>query len=387
LDGLVKGRMMANEIRVGFAGVGWMGEQLLRRLHENPRSEVVAVYDVNRERTGSILEQVGLSGAIMVDSFDALVNDDEINTVFVASPNTFHGRQAISAMEGGKHVFCEKPAATDFGEFVREVELDEANPQLATMVDYILLFDPMENLLHDMITGGAFGQITQIQINYRHPVNIAGDKTWKLRKEIVGDGIGMGPIHAIFSILWHMGPAKPVSVYATCMEARVRGFEVPPVWNILIEFDTGATGIIQGNIDNGNRYDAYHNIYGTKGGFVFDSQTEQDVKVKYWSEERTDGRWVFPLSRTIAERDGTTEHLWDEDLRMPDSGDVIHHQTTECVGHFIDSIVEGSKSPLSFSRSAAVAEVGFAALMSAGKKSPISMPLDRTEAGEFFSGA
>ena len=377
---------MAGEIKVGFAGVGWMGEQLLRRLCEHPAVEVRAVFDVNRQRTTDLLHQIGLRPDVLVDRFEAMVSNPDINAIFVVSPNTFHGAQSIAAMKAGKHVFCEKPAATAFADFVRQVELDESAPKLATMVDYILLFDPMENRLHEMIKGGAFGDITQIQINYRHPVNIAGDKTWKLRRAIVGDGIGMGPVHAIFAILWHLEGTKIRSVYATCMDAKVRGFEVPPVWNILIEFENGATGVIQGNIDNGNRYDAYHNIYGTKGGFVFDSQTEQEVKVKFWSQARTEGKWVFPLSRAIAQRDGTEAHLWPADLRMPDSGDVIHHQTKECVAHFIDSALSGKKSPLSFSRSAAVAEVAFAAMMAAESKCAVPLPLDRKKAAKFFTG-
>ncbi len=376
---------MADTIRVGFAGVGWMGEQLLRRLSENEKSQVLAVFDINRERTADILKQIGISPDVLVDNFDALVENPNIDAVFLATPNTFHGPQSISALQAGKHVFCEKPAATDYNDYLRQIELDEANPKLATMVDYILKFDPMENMLNKMIADGDFGEITQIQINYRHPVNIAGDKTWKLRKDIVGDGIGMGPIHAIYAMLWHMQEHKPVSVYATAMEASVRGFEVPPIWNFLLEFDNGATGIIQGNIDKGNRYDAYHNIYGTKGGFVFDSQTEQEVKVKYWSEEKTDGKWVFPLSKSIANRDGTEKFLWPDDLNLPDSGNVVHHQTRECVGHFLESIIAGEKSPLSFSRSEQVAEMGFAAMVSANTKSPVKLPMDKELAKKVLS--
>ena len=368
---------MSNTVQVGFVGVGWMGEQLLRRIHEHPSAGVAAVFDVNRPRTENLLRDIGLKADLLVQRYEDLVARPEIDTVFLVSPNTFHGGQAVAALQAGKHVFCEKPSATVYEDFLEEVRLDAVNPQIATMVDYILYFDQMENTLHKFIQQGAFGDITQIQVNYRHPVNISGDKAWKLRKEIVGDAIGMGPIHAIFTILWHMEPVKPVSVYAVSMEARVRGFEVPPVWNIMIEFENGCVGMIQGNIDNGNRYDAYHNVYGTQGGFVFDSQTESDMKVKYWSEKLTEGKWVFPLSPEIAKRDNTENHLWSQEMKMPDSGDVIHHQTRECVDHFLSSIENRTKSPLSFSKSAVVGEVAFACLRSAERKEPVGFPLSR----------
>ena len=372
-------------VHVGFVGVGWMGEQLLRRLHEHPAAEIEAVCDTNRERTSDILKDVGIDPGILATDYETLIGSPDIDTVFVVSPNTFHGRQALAALKAGKHVFCEKPAATGFDDFVEEARLDAEHPGLATMVDYILYFDDMENRLHELITTGAFGEVTQIQVNYRHPVNIAGDKSWKLRRDIVGDAIGMGPIHAIFTILWHMEPITPISVFATSLEAKVRGFETPPIWNIMIQFANGATGIVQGNIDNGNRYDAYHNVYGTRGGFVFDSQTEQQVKVKWWSEERTGGRWVFPLSQEIADRDGTAEWLWPAGMRMPDSGDVIHHQTRECVDHFLTSVNKQEKSRLSFSKSSRVAEIGFASLMSARTRNPVALPMDQEEASAFFA--
>ncbi len=377
---------MAQTIRVGFVGLGWMGEQLLRRLHENPDSQLVAVYDINTERTASLLKEIGLSKDIMVDSYEAIVANPDVDAVFLVSPNAFHGKQSIAALEAGKHVFCEKPAATDFQDFLRQIELDKANDKLVTFVDYLDHFDPMEQMLKKLMTEQAFGQVTQIQANYRHPVNIAGDKTWKLRKEIVGDAIGMGPIHSVYDMHWLMAPAKPVSVYATSMEAKVRGFEVPPVWNIMIEFDTGASGIIQGNIDNGNLYDAYTNIYGTKGGFVYDSQTEREVRIKYWSESHTDSKWVYPLSETIAKRDGTTEHLWSADITMPDTGDVMDHQTDQCVAHFLDCVKKGVKSPLGFANTDIVPQISFGAIMSAGLKKPISLPLCPLEAQKFFAG-
>ena len=62
------------------------------------------------------------------------------------------------------------------------------------------------------------------------------------------------------------------------MGAQVRDFEPPPIWNILVRFDNGATGFCFGNIDSGNGYDAYHNLFGTKGAFIFDSQIDHAIR-------------------------------------------------------------------------------------------------------------
>ena len=374
-----------SKIKVGFVGAGWMGSCQMQRLTERDDVEILALFEKNVERGREVLKGLGLSENILVDDYDKIVNNPDIDTVWLVSPNSFHGPQSIDAMKAGKHVFCEKPASTTFDDYCKQIELEKSNSGLITFVDYILNFDTMESHLKDMIAENQFGQITQIQVNYRHPVNITGDKVWKLDKSIMGDAIGMGINHSVSVMVNLMSPqAKPVAVYATSMPAKVRGFEADPVWNILVKFGNGATGFCFGNIDNGNGYDAYHNIFGTEGGFVFESQTDRTHKVRFWSEKSTEGKWVWPLNPEKCKADG--QLIWPEDVTTPDSGDVIEHQTGECVGHFIECVKSGKKSPLSFVNSAMVAEIGWAAQMSAAMNKEISLPLDWTTAKEFFKG-
>ena len=373
-------------IGIGFVGAGWMGAVELRRFAERDDVQVLALLEPNAERAAEALKQAGLSTDILADSYDQIIGRSDIDAVCLASPNSFHGSQAISAMKAGKHVFCEKPCATDFDEFCLEIELQRANPGLITFVDYILAFDPMEIRLGEMVAEGQFGTITQIQVNYRHPVNIAGDKVWKLQRDIVGDAIGMGVVHAIWAMVALMSSqAAPASVYATSAEAKVRGFDIDPVWNILIKFDNGATGFCFGNIDNGNGYDAYHNLFGTEGAFVFDSGLDRPRKVRYWSAAATGGKWICPLDQAQCESQGLEHLAWPAEATTPDSGDVIDHQTAECVAHFVECVKSAAPSPLSFVNSSVVAEIGWAARMSAATSGEIPLPLDRAAAKSFFS--
>ncbi len=376
---------MMSKIKVGFIGAGWMGSVQMQRICERDDAEVVALYEKNSDRGKEVLKNLGLSEDILVEDYKKIIDNPDIDAVWVVSPNSFHGPQSIEAMKAGKHVFCEKPCATKFSDFCEQIELEKANPELKTFVDYILLFDTMENKLQKMVADGQFGKITQIQVNYRHPINIVGDKVWKLKKDIMGDAIGMGINHAISVMLYLMSSqAKPVSVYATSTNPGVRKFEADPLYNIMIKFDNGATGFCFGNIDSGNGYDAFHNIFGTEGGFVFDSQTDRSHKIKYWSGKAGDGQWIFPLDEQKCKQQGLEKYIWPDDTTTPDSGDVVEHQTGECVGHFIDSIKNDEKSSLSFVNSQTVTEIGWAAQMSAGLNKEIKLPLDWNQAKEFF---
>ncbi len=237
-----------------------------------------------------------------------------------------------------------------------------------------------------MVKEGVFGTITQLQVNYRHPINIEGDKAWKLSRERMGDAIGMGIIHSLSVMMNIMAAqgATPRAVYATSSRESVRGFEVPPVWNIQVEFDNGATGFCFGNVDIANGYDAYHNIHGTQGGLIFDSYLERPLKVRYWSADKAGGRWIYPLDRERCCREAVAELAWEEDATTPDSGDVVNHQTGRCVDHFLSCIHTGKQSFLSFRNSAPVAEVGWAAQMSAARGERILLPLEPEVARYFF---
>ena len=89
--------------------------------------------------------------------------------------------------------------------------------------------------------------------------------------------------------------ATPVKVYATASGEQTRAFEAKVIYSIQVSFSNGATGLCFGNVDQANGYDAYHNIHGTKGGFIFDSYLERSHKVRYWSENETNKEWVYPL--------------------------------------------------------------------------------------------
>jgi predicted dehydrogenase len=374
-----------SKLNIGFVGAGWMGSVQMQKICEREDVEIAALFEKNVERGKEVLNNLGLSKDLLVDDYDKIVNNPDIDAVWLASPNSFHGLQSIAAMEASKHVFCEKPAATKFGDFCRQIELEKANPHLKTLVDYILYFDIMEQRLRKMAADGEFGKITQIQVNYRHTVNIAGDKIWKLNKDIMGDAIGMGINHAISAMIYAMqSQARPIAVYATKHNSNVRGFEAEPIYNIMIKFDDGATGFCFGNIDSGNGYDAYHNIFGTDGGFIFESQIERPYKVRYWSKKTTDGKWVWPLNPEKCKKQGQENLIWPEDTTTPDSGDVVKHQTGRVVGHFIECIKRNNKSPLSFVNSQTIAEIGWAVQMSAAMNKEIRLPLDWGAAKNFF---
>ena len=103
----------------------------------------------------------------------------------------------------------------------------------------------------------------------------------------------------------------------------------------------------------------------TKGGFVFESQTDHNYKVRYWSEKSTAAKWVYPLNLERCKSDGIESLAWPAETTTLDTGDVIEHQTSKCIDHFIECIKSNVRSPLSFVSSAMVTTLRWAAQRSA----------------------
>ena len=99
-------------IGVGFVGAGWMGTEHLKRLSARQDVEVLALLEPNVERAKKILADLGLPPELLVNEYANIIENSAIDAVWLVSPNSFHGQQATKAMKAGKHVFCEKPAAT-----------------------------------------------------------------------------------------------------------------------------------------------------------------------------------------------------------------------------------------------------------------------------------
>src|SRR5438105_137240 len=95
------------KIKVGLVGAGYIGGVHAALLARDERVTVLMMHDVVTERA----ELLGRStGARIAQSVDELI--ERVDAVYVTTPNTKHTAIAGSAIEAGKHVFCEKPMAT-----------------------------------------------------------------------------------------------------------------------------------------------------------------------------------------------------------------------------------------------------------------------------------
>ena len=95
------------EIRLGTIGSGFIVRTILDCVVQTPSIRLVAVYSRSQQTGRELAEQYG-ARRVYTD-MDAFLQDEDINFVYVASPNILHYQQAKAALLAGKNVICEKP--------------------------------------------------------------------------------------------------------------------------------------------------------------------------------------------------------------------------------------------------------------------------------------
>ena len=97
------------KVRAAVIGLGWPGMQHLKGYTVDPRSEVIAVCDLDKTHAKEIAAQHKIPNAY-TNHLEMLENKD-IDAVSVCLPNFLHAPISIDASNAGKHVLCEKPPA------------------------------------------------------------------------------------------------------------------------------------------------------------------------------------------------------------------------------------------------------------------------------------
>lgn len=101
-------------IRFGIIGTNWITETFIEAANEVDDFTVAAIYSRTEEKAAAFAKKFGVSSTYT--SLEEMVQSDEIDAVYIASPNSLHAEQAILCMNHGKHVLCEKPLASNSAE-------------------------------------------------------------------------------------------------------------------------------------------------------------------------------------------------------------------------------------------------------------------------------
>ena len=99
---------MHDQLTLGIVGAGSFALFAARAFTKLPGIRIKGVSDINEAQGNIFAKEIG---AAFVRTYDLLLDDEEIDLIYVASPPSLHASQSAQALRSGKHVICEKPAA------------------------------------------------------------------------------------------------------------------------------------------------------------------------------------------------------------------------------------------------------------------------------------
>lgn len=102
-------------IRVGTIGTSVITDDFIHALKQIEDYQLVCVYSRDEEKARMFAEKHACPG--FTSSWDALLSNDQLDAIYVASPNDLHFKQSVAILRAGKHVITEKPFVSNAHEF------------------------------------------------------------------------------------------------------------------------------------------------------------------------------------------------------------------------------------------------------------------------------
>ena len=176
-------------VRVGFIGLGMRGPGAVERWTHIPGTQIVALCDLLPERVENaqkILEKAGLPKAASYagdeKAWKKLCERDDIDVVYIATDWKHHADMGVYAMEHGKHVAIEVPAAMTLDEIWKLINTSEKTRKHCMQLENCV-YDFFELTSLNMAQQGVFGEVIRAQGAYIHNLSPFWDHYWKNGKE------------------------------------------------------------------------------------------------------------------------------------------------------------------------------------------------------------
>ena len=194
---------------IGIIGCGLIGHKRAKALGGGGRLVACADIDINRAQS-----LAGTSGAKVFGDWGELITLKEVDVVVIATLHDTLATITLAAVEAGKHVLVEKPAARTMEELEPVIAAAKKNNK-KVHVGFNHRYHRSLRKAKEIFDSGVLGEMMFIRARYGHGGRIGYDKEWRSKPEISGGGelIDQGP-HLIDLSRWFLGDFSDVQGFA-----------------------------------------------------------------------------------------------------------------------------------------------------------------------------
>ena len=227
--------MAYEKVRWGIIGCGNIAKKFAKSLDDLDDAELVAVGSRKQETADAWADEVGVP--TRHGSYQALVDDDQVDAVYVATPHPMHKVCAILALEAGKPVLCEKPFTINAAE-ARAVADIARKKGLFCMEAMWTRFMPTLIRVRELLAEGAIGEVRQVHAHFGFRV------TWHPKSRLLDLALGGGGLLDVgcYTVsLAHMVLGTPTKVVGL---ARLGETGVDEDAGMVLAYDTGQIALL-----------------------------------------------------------------------------------------------------------------------------------------------
>jgi hypothetical protein len=322
-------------VRVGYIGIGGRGLGSVRRMRLIEGVEIRALCDILEEKVNNgqkALAEMGLPAAKAytgnAEIWKEMCQDPDLDLIYVATPRHLHPEMCIFAMESGKHVATEIPAAPSVELAWKLVETSETTKKHCCILENCT-YDFWELLALNMARQGFFGEVVHVDAGYIHDqreINVGKAKAWRIEEFINRNGNiypthGLGPACQVLNVNrgdmldymvstsshdFTMGPkiaelAKTDDHY----KKYVDKWKLGNINTSTIMTKNGKTIMLQYNVSNPRPYDRLQQVVGTEAITRKYPEPSRIARGHEWlSQEETDAlveKFTPPLVSLVGE--------------------------------------------------------------------------------------
>lgn len=222
-------------------------------------AEAYAIAGRSQEKVDKYVNKFGFKKGYI--GYDKLLEDPEVQAVYVPLPNNIHKEWVIKSLKAGKHVLCEKPMAMNAAE-AEEMYKVAAENNVILMEAYAYLHSPYVKALKDIVNSGAIGDVLFIESAF---YTQGYDEDFRLHKELGGGMVYDLGVYCTTMILSLID--SEISMVKAVAEMTDEGVDASTA--AILKFESGARAAFNVGMVLGNnaRYDRLY-VRGTKGSIV-----------------------------------------------------------------------------------------------------------------------
>ena len=263
---------MSKKLKIGIIGAGRIG-----KLHANnlvnrvPDAELIAISDVYAPAAKELAEKLNVPN--WYDDYHKILENPDVEAVFICSSTDTHSPISIEAARAGKHIFCEKPIDHDLDKI--KVVLEEVEKAgVKYQVGFNRRFDRNFKHVHEVVQNGGIGDVQIVKVTSRDP------EAPPLSYVKVSGGIFVDMTIHDFDMVRYLSGSEvtEVSAVGACLvNPEIGAAGDVDTCIITLRFANGALGVIDNSRQAVYGYDQRIEVFGSKGCITADNETPNNT--------------------------------------------------------------------------------------------------------------